>query len=257
MLKTWAGWPTQSRVTSPMACVITVAGFQAGSGKTTIAVNLAASFVLEGHSCMLIDLAASADASRTLGVNVTSGALAASAVLTGLASLKAVRLPTASGIDLVAGHPDIALVVNSAHFSGKLLQDQLRSVAPDYRYILLDCPPSLNPVEAAALAAGDKVVVAYSIAQALGRPTPLLPRLQLAFIRGSLSIVLNKVLPGDGAKPGAEQDDRHMPARLLGTIRYTADLGEMYWRGIPPVMRYPRDTFVEDVLTLARTVGAS
>ncbi len=91
---TGAGWPTQFRVWLPMACVITVTGLRAKSGKTTVAVNLAASFVMEGYACMLIDLAGTADASRALGVSVTTGAFAASAVLGGQASLMAVRLPT-------------------------------------------------------------------------------------------------------------------------------------------------------------------
>ena len=238
-----------------MACVITVAGFQTQSGKTTFAVNLAASFVMEGYSCMLIDLAGTANASRALGVSINTGSLAASAVLGGQASLKSVRVPTASGIDLVAGHPDIAIMVGTPDLASKLLREQLDAVASDYHYVLLDCSGWLGPIETVALTVAEQVVITYCPGQAGGRALPALPRLQQAYITGLLGIVANKVLPDWTAANTGANDEWGIGARHLGAIRYVPELPDMYWRGLPPVLLQPGAMFARDIQSIANCLA--
>jgi len=254
---TGAGWPTQFRVWLPMACVITVTGLRAKSGKTTVAVNLAASFVMEGYSCMLIDLAGTADASRALGVSVNTGSFAASAVLGGQASLMAVRLPTASGIDLVAGHSEIAVIAGTPGLASKLLREQLDAVANDYNYVLLDTSGWLGAIESVALAVAEQVVITYCPGQAGGRGLSGLSRLQQAYITGLVGIVANKVLPDWTSANVGGKDDGGTGARSLGAIRYVPELPEMSWRGLPPVLLQPHATFAQDIQSIANCIAGS
>jgi cellulose biosynthesis protein BcsQ len=237
-----------------MACIVTVAGLQGQAGKTTIAANLAASFVLRGQSCLLIDLAPGADASRALGVNISDGSLAAAALLADSARLKTVRLPTASGIDLVAGHSDVLQLGLTAEAARNVLGEQLRDGGCAYDFVILDCAPRLGPIETAALAVADHAIMACSPGEAMGQPPARLPRLQLAYVNAPIGVVTNKVVPESIAAHGNNHVDWAVKARHLGALRYVPNLQEAYWFGIPPVMRQPRDDFAQDVEAVARAL---
>ncbi|MCC7358082.1 MAG: AAA family ATPase [Anaerolineales bacterium] len=237
-----------------MACVITVSGSQPRSGKTTVAVNLAASLVLEGHSCMLIDLGAGASASRVLGVSLRSYLFSAGAVLEGKASLRSVRLPTASGIDLVAGYQDTALPADAFSQALPLLREQLGALGTDYRFAVLDCSANIGPVESLALTLAEQVVIVYCPGQADGRNRPTLPRLQYAYVTGAVAAVANKVLPDWSLSELDGQGRGSVPSRPLGSVRYAPELPEMYWRGLPPVQTRPETAFAQDIQGITRSL---
>lgn len=235
-----------------MACVITVSGSQPRSGKTTVAVNLAAGLVLEGQACLLIDLATDAEASRALGVRLRSGLLSSRAVLEGNASLRSVRIPTASGIDLVAGQPDVPFSVETFPRVLPTLREQLGALEGEYRYAVLDCSASIGPLESLALAVAEQVVIIYCPGQGHGGGRPTLPRLQYAYVTGTVAAVANKVLPDWVPSQQDTQGGGNLPLRSLGGIRYAPDLPDMYWRGLPPVQTQPDMPFAQEIRAIAR-----
>jgi MinD-like ATPase involved in chromosome partitioning or flagellar assembly len=206
---------------------------------------------------MLIDLVGGADASQALGVDIRTGLFSVSAVLTGQASLKSVRVPTASGIDLVAGHAEVMQYLGGASQALTVMREQFHIFGSDYHYIVLDCPARLGPIETAALTLAQHVVITYCPGQVAGRTLPALPRLQYAYITGSVGIVANKVLPDWTATHHGNQSDWDIPVRSLGGVRYESGLPEMYWRGLPPVITRPVTDFAQDILSIAQCVQAN
>jgi MinD-like ATPase involved in chromosome partitioning or flagellar assembly len=202
-----------------------------------------------------MDLAAGADASRGLGVSMRTGQFSISAMLTGQAPIRSVRVPTASGIDLVAGHPDVSLYVEGSSRAEKVMRDQLREVGSEHRYVVLDCSSQLGPVETAALAIANHVLVTYCPGHTAGLVPPALPRLQAAYITGLVGTVATKVLPDWKPDQSASQAAWGIPIWALGGIRYEARLPEMYWRGLPPILTQPETDFAQDIRSIAQRLS--
>lgn len=235
-----------------MAFVIAVTGPQPQAGKTTVAVNLAAAFVMEGYSCLLFDLAAAPEASRLLGVKLTSSALAAGAVLEGSISLHSARIPTAAGIDLVAGHPEAARAAASLAFAGGVLSQQLTAIHHEYNFVVLDGASWFGPLEAMALKLAEGILVTTCP----GQLPASLPRMPLAYAAGTTQVVANKVLPGWDITAVEREAEAPGGKRPVYAIRYAPELAAAYWRGLPPVQWQPNSSFAQDLRLVAQGVAA-
>lgn len=146
-----------------MARVIVIANQKGGVGKTTTAVNLAASLAVMEKKTLLIDCDPQANAGSGLSIypekvseNLYSvlyepERAAEAVVSTELPFLKV--LP--SGPDLVAA--DIELVDKPGR--EYYLRTLIEGLTQDYDYILLDCPPSLGLVTLNALCAATEMLV--------------------------------------------------------------------------------------------------
>jgi chromosome partitioning protein len=142
------------------ARIYAVANQKGGVGKTTTAINLAACLAEAGQPALVVDLDPQANATSGLGerANGTSSYdLLDGAPLRDLA--KPTRFPN---LDIVPSKRDLAgAVVELARRDDgeRYLAQALASGAEQYRFVFLDCPPSLGPLTVNALAAADRVLV--------------------------------------------------------------------------------------------------
>jgi chromosome partitioning protein len=146
-----------------LARIIAVANQKGGVGKTTTAINLAASLGSLGEAVLLLDL--DPQSNSTSGVGVASADVAHSTytVLAGSSSPDEAILPTkAAGLEVLPANRDlIGAEVELVNMQNRelILRERVAAIDTKYRSIIIDCPPSLGLLTVNALAACDAVIV--------------------------------------------------------------------------------------------------
>lgn len=135
--------------------IITTTNRKGGSGKTALAVNLAACYSETGR-CLLIDLDTQADASNQYGIEDSGGSLAEA--LAGKASLDAAIRETAANVDVVPAGEALGRINESVR--PDILRRLLESVRHrGYSTVIIDCAPALDSLTAAAWQVSDIALV--------------------------------------------------------------------------------------------------
>ncbi|MFH1367484.1 MAG: AAA family ATPase [Elusimicrobiota bacterium] len=142
---------------------IAIANQKGGVGKTTTAVNLAACLAHLGQETLLIDMDPQGNATSGLGIDKKTVEKHIYHVLIDHAKLEETLLPTEiDWLDLVPSHIDLIgaeiELVNLPERDMRL-KSALAGLQKVYKYVIIDCPPSLGLLTLNSLAAANSVLI--------------------------------------------------------------------------------------------------
>jgi chromosome partitioning protein len=145
-----------------MARIFVIANQKGGVGKTSVAVNLAASLAHYGRRALLVDLDPQGNATTGSGVDKSACSRTVYGLLLGEHEAREAIVTCEGGYDVVPSNRELAgaevelIGLERREFR---LRDALASVAPDYEFVIIDCPPALNMLTVNGFAAADAVII--------------------------------------------------------------------------------------------------
>lgn len=249
-----------------MGKIISVANQKGGVGKTTTAINLAASLGVLEKKILVVDADPQANATSGFGFepkNIKTSIY--ECLLSDIHPKDVILETTAPFVDLLPGHIDLVgaeiEMINTPNRE-KMLRMALNKIKDDYDFIIIDCSPSLGLVTINALTASDSVVIPvqceYFALEGLGK---LLNTVKI------VQTLLNKDLAIEGmlltmydqrlrlANQVVEEVKTHFHQLVFKTVIFrNTRLGEAPSHGVSIIMHDASSKGAVNYLNLAREI---
>lgn len=237
-----------------------------GVGKTTTAINLAASLALAGKDILVIDT--DPQGNSTTGLGIDRGQIKASlydAYAERLNPEEVISNTSIEHLDIIPSTIDLLGVeveLIGRENRERILSEIISPIRDRYMYILIDCPPSLGLLSLNALVAADSVIIPvqceYYALEGLSLLSRTLHRVRNSFnpnleIKG---ILLTMFDPRNSlSHQVAAEVKRHFGNKVFNTIiPRNVTLGEAPSHGKPAILYDVRSKGAQSYLSLAKEI---